>query len=290
MKNIQKLKFLSVKSAFSSVIVGLPQVALCFVLAATLVAMLPTSSQALSFDQNVTPDVIFGSGNTNGSWTVDRNNGIEVGLRGKLRHNASGAPENTFNSNGDGTYSFSAGVAPTQSSPTAVWSFEWSVNTDYLGSSGAKLLDYSYRLGLDSDPTQGTSFATVWDPINVGVADHALGDNSTVNGGGIVFDSDPLTYWDDGLQHHNVAQNSWKPHWFMPGFDPTLDATYDFYFEVVDGAGATLARTEMQIIAGAGGAAPVPEPTTVALLGIGIVGLAGVEVRRRRKKKAVVKS
>ncbi len=183
MKNIQKLKFLSVKSAFSSVIVGLPQVALCLVLAATLVAMLPTSSQALSFDQDVTPDVIMGSGIDNGSWTVDQSNGIEVGLRGKLRHNASGAPENTFNSNGDGTYSFVAGQAFGQSSSTAVWSFEWSINSD-LSSSGRNLDDLTYVLGIDSDASLATNFST-FDPINMAFADHAIGDNTTGNGGGV---------------------------------------------------------------------------------------------------------
>jgi len=61
---------------------------------------------ATLFDQNVTPDVIFGSGNANGAFTVDRAEGVELGMRGKLRYNLGGVPENTFNSNGDGSYSF----------------------------------------------------------------------------------------------------------------------------------------------------------------------------------------
>ena len=136
--------------------------ALC--VAALAAASFAPASHALLFDENVTPDVIFGSGNTNGSFTVDRANNVELGLRGKLRHNALGQPENTFNSNGDGTYNFAAGVAPLQSAPTAVWSVEWSINSDFTdqsGTPGRALKDLTYLLSFDTDPSLGSTSTSV---------------------------------------------------------------------------------------------------------------------------------
>lgn len=244
-----------------------------------LLAAIPAGAHAAPvFDQNVTPDVIFGSGNANGNFTVDRANDVELGLRAKLRHNASGAPENTFNSNGDGTYSFAAGVAPTQSSPTAVWSFEWSINTAFEQVSGRVLSDLSYELGIDSDPGFGTSFLTS-DPINTFYADHAIGTNATANGGGSVAPFLDGTTYAALIDGNNVAQNSWKPHWFIPGFDPTIDGTYDFYLSASDSSGV-LARTSMQVIVGEGATATVPVPAPLALFGLGLLALGFARARK----------
>lgn len=224
-----------------------------------------TASAATQFDQNVTPGVIFGSGNANGGFTTDRANGVELALRGKLRHNAAGLPENTFNSNGDGTYTFQAGVAPTQSFPTAVWSFEWSINSNYDGS-GVNLDALTYAMGVDSDPGAGTTFST-FDPINTVFFDHSIGNNGTTAATDSVATND--AEYAALIANNNVAQNSWKAHWFISPFDPTVNGTYDLFITASDQNGE-LARVDVQIIV-------VPEPASLALLGLG-----GLAVLRRR--------
>lgn len=254
-------------------------------------------SNSLAVDQDVTPDVIFGSGNLNGGFTVDEQDGVELGLRGKLRHNAAGNPENTFNSNNDVTYSFNKGVAPTQSSPTAEWSFEWSINSNVDGT-GANLNQYTYSLQLDSDPSQGTNFGS-FDPINganPGLTgnrvqwDHAIGNNSTGNGGGTSIPnstgSPKVENFDSAgystlIDDNNVAQNSWKPHWFIPGFDPDVDGTYDIVLTASDGGGV-VASTSIQIIVGVGGAALPEGGATVLMLGTALLTMSGI--RRFRKQ------
>ncbi|MCA9232290.1 MAG: PEP-CTERM sorting domain-containing protein [Planctomycetales bacterium] len=243
------------------------------IVAIATVSML--SHAQAGFDQNVTPDVIFGSGNVNGSFTTDQSNGVELGLRGKLRHNGSGFAENTFNSDGAGFYTFQAGVAPTQSFPTAEWSFEWSINTNWDGSSSWNLADLDYALSLDTDPGPGTNFTT-FDPINDGSPafwDHSIGDNST-NAATDSIATDATDYA-NLIAANNVAQNSWKPHWFFSPFDPTLSGVYTITLTAFDGA-TTVASSSININV-------VPEPTTLAL---GLSSLAVVAIGRRNRRKA----
>lgn len=260
------------------------------------------AAASLLYDQDVTADAIFGDGNSNGGFTIDRSNGIELGLRGKLRFDENNSPQSIYNSNGDGTYSFDAGLPPIGfgwapgSNSTAIWNFDWSINSDFSENS-IVLSSYRFAIGMDFDPSFGTNFL-VFDPVNVPCSDNAIGDNLTTGDGGTAVDITDCRSDDDSvasaaaadyeqlINENNLAQNSWNMEFFDDkddgfAFDARKDGQYEFYLAAFDDSNTELARTEISIIVG-DGATKVSEPAALALLGL---GLGGIAARRRKKAK-----
>jgi hypothetical protein len=190
------------------------------------------------YDQNVTPDAIFGSGNANGFFTLDRDNGVELGLRGKLRFPV---PLNIFNSNGDGTYTFRTGWGGVGDPLNPEWAFEWSVNSDWDGSSPYLLDDLTYKIGMDFDPGPD-AYYLVFDHITptspTSFWDHSIGTNGTGNGAGVEAANNAA--YVALLAGNNVAQNSWRATFFdnyLFTFDPDDIGRYEYYVSAFDGSG-----------------------------------------------------
>jgi hypothetical protein len=241
----------------------------CGVIAMAAFAGAGPASAAITYDQNVTSDVIFGSGNANGGFTVDRENGIELGLRGKVRFDSTGQPQNTFNSNGAGTYTFQSGEYNNNGRP--VWNFEWSINSNYDGN-GNYIGNYNYVLSLDTDPGAGTTFSFPFDPIHLTTFDNAFGTNATGNGAGTVGTAGNYASL---LTSTNLAQNSWAYIWYAP-INPNANGIYTIQLSAYDpnNNNALVASTSINVVT-----TPIPAGLMLMASGLGFLGFAG---RRKR--------
>lgn len=246
----------------------------------TAVSVASISQATLSFNDDVTPGVIMGSGIGNGAWTIDRNAsaGLELGLRAKVRFPT---PENTYNLNAPNVYRFNPGAASGSSSwitsETPTWNFEFSINSDYNGAGGA-LDSWFYVLQTDFDPSAGVA-GPKFDPIRPTshpldgfMVDNSYGDNSTTAATDVVGDvvTTPAL-----AASFNVTQNSQNYEFWnnVQSFDPTVNGTYTISLTAFDSGFNLIGQTSIVV-------AVIPEPTP-ALFGAMLTGALGLVLRRR---------
>ena len=97
----------------------------------------------------------------------------------------------------------------------------------------------------------------------------------------------PLS-WSNFTPLDMIKSNTWTTESYaLLNASDTTDLWVSFF---MDAGSGDYGFVDNVLISGVAQPTPNPEPTTIALFGIGILGLAGVEARRKWKKKAVDKS
>jgi hypothetical protein len=238
---------------------------------------------AVVYDQPVTNNVIYGTGNTNGNtWSVDQESpiGLELALRAHTRFPA---PLNDFPNDGIGDYGgFPAGGF--NGGGSSSWNFDWSVNSNY-NTNGGVLNLYTYTLSLDTDPTAGVTLQSIGiDPVNFcpgsPVNDSAQGTNATPQSGGTVYPN--CGAYTSGLATNNLVQNSWR-YAFFPSvpFDPNTPGVYTIDLKAFYASGLSAGQLAGEVSINVD---VTPEPATLGFLGAGLAVLALVSRRCLKAK------
>jgi hypothetical protein len=191
-----------------------------------------------------------GTGNPQGGFTVVTDNGIELGLRAKLRQSplVIDSPNNVYQ-------------VPTgdQNPGHALWNYEYSID---LGPNGSNLLFSQVSVTLTVAKNGGPAQNFTFPPDNAfwGTSGKVVGDPNFLNDWG--------------------AQNSENPEFSnfpIPGFNSSEIADYTFTLSVFDLNQNLLASDTIEVDT-------VPEPSALSIVAIGLLGFFAV--KRRRKAAA----
>lgn len=236
-------------------------------------AVILTGFAAPGMAGTITPDIIFGSGNSNRGFTVETVGDLELGLRAKQRYTA---PNDAIGAgiiqDAAGNYLFDS---TGQSVPAnrSIWNFDWSINTDTAD--GSTALDaYDFSISVDFDPSAAENLVT-YDPLSAISTGYYLGTNASGNGSA-GFDSGG----DEDFSQFNVAQNSVNMG-FLPGA-PLGAGQYSVSLSAFS-AGNLVASTRINVYVDTQ-PAPVPLPAGALLLP---VGLGAFALMRRRQRQNV---
>jgi hypothetical protein len=241
--------------------------------AAAVVALTPFAALAATVNGtgNVSPNVIFGGSVSNGSFTGATAGGVELALRGKLRYDLDGQPQNTFNFDNVDTYTFMSAnsVAPSNRS---IFNFEWAIHT--LG--GAALNSLTYLLTVDTDPTVNNNSAISYNPM---AALLYLGTDASGQGS-----ATEVVGPNSNLANFTVAQQSVNMGFLTAPFAPIPVplGSGKFTFTLSAFSGQSMVNsTTMHVVVDAPAAVPLPAGGLLLIGALG--GLAGL---RRRAKSA----